>query len=145
MAVYFERYPGDAYVDILGHDNYGDFNKIETPNKGVKTLEDLTDEAQKRGKVAALTETGLEKIVNLTWYTANLLNQLKSSPKARRIAYLMVWRNAHPGHFYAPYPDHASVPDFMQFYNDPLTTFENDQPRLYSLPTPTPRASIQVK
>jgi mannan endo-1,4-beta-mannosidase len=134
MAAYFERYPGDAYVDILGHDNYGDFNKIVTPNKGVTTLEELVDEAQKRHKVAALTETGLEKLTNPTWFTANLLAQIKSSPKASRIAYVMVWRNAHEGHFYAPYPGHTSVPDFLQFYNDPLTTFESDHPRLYSVP-----------
>jgi mannan endo-1,4-beta-mannosidase len=134
MAAYFERYPGDAYVDVLGHDNYWDFNVISTPNKGITTLENLVDEAHRRGKVAALTETGLEKLVNPTWFTNNLLNQLKASPKACQIAYLMVWRNAHEGHFYAPYPGHASVPDFLRFYQDPLTTFEGDHPQLYSVP-----------
>ncbi|GAB3241348.1 glycosyl hydrolase [Hymenobacter seoulensis] len=135
-AAYFERYPGDAYVDVLGHDNYWDFNALTSPNPGVTTLETLVDEAQARGKVAALTETGLEKIENPNWYPENLLGQIKSSPKARQIAYLMVWRNAHEGHFYAPYPGHSSVPGFRQFYQDSLTTFESDKPRLYTVPKP---------
>ena len=149
MATYFERYPGDAYVDVLGHDNYWDFNVITTPNKGVATLDTLVDIARARGKVAALTEAGLEKISTPTWYTDHLLQQLKHSPKAHQIAYLMVWRNAHEGHFYAPYPGHASVPNFLRFYQDSLTTFENDRPRLYSVPGPgrkrknAPQASQQ--
>jgi len=45
----------------------------------------------------------------------------------------MVWRNAHTGHFYAPYPGHPSVPGFLSFYQDPLTVFESDKPRLYQV------------
>ncbi|MGY3091322.1 mannan endo-1,4-beta-mannosidase [Hymenobacter sp. UYAg731] len=133
---YFERYPGDAFVDVLGHDNYWDFNTIATPNRGVATLEMMVDEAHSRNKIAALTETGLEKLPNPNWYPENLLGQIKASPKARQISYLLVWRNAHEGHFYAPYPGHASVPGFLRFYQDSLTTFENDQPRLYTVPKP---------
>jgi mannan endo-1,4-beta-mannosidase len=99
-------------------------------------LEALVDEAHTRGKIAALTETGLEKIPNLNWYPDNLLGQIKSSPRARHIAYLTVWRNAHEGHFYAPYPGHSSVPGFLRFYQASLTTFENDHPQLYSFPKP---------
>ncbi|HEX8327693.1 MAG TPA: glycosyl hydrolase [Hymenobacter sp.] len=135
-AEYFERYPGNDFVDVLGHDNYGDFNNVATPNKGVATLEMLVDEAQRRNKIAALTETGLEKIPNPNYFPENLLEQIKASPKARQISYLMVWRNAHEGHFYAPYPGHASVLGFLRFYQDSLTTFENDRPRLYTVPKP---------
>lgn len=134
MAAYFERYPGDDYVDVLGFDDYGDFDTVRSPNPGIITLENLVVEAENRGKAAALTEAGLEKITVSDWYTRNLLGQLKSSPQARRIAYMMVWRNAHTGHFHAPYPGHPSVPDFLKFYADSLTTFESDQPRLYSVP-----------
>ncbi|HEX8507241.1 MAG TPA: glycosyl hydrolase [Hymenobacter sp.] len=153
-ATYFERYPGDKFVDVLGHDNYGDFNVTTTPNKGVNTLEMLVTEAQNRKKIAALTETGLEKIPNPDWYPENLLGQIKRSPLASQIAYLMVWRNAHEGHFYAPYPGHASVPGFLRFYQDSLTAFENDRPRLYTAPkrsqgrktavSPEPRQSVGV-
>ncbi len=134
MAAYFERYPGDAYVDVLGFDDYGDFNTITAPNKGVVTLEAIVGEAQKRGKIPALTEAGLEKVTVPDWFDDNLLGQLRASPQASQIAYVMVWRNAHLGHFYAPYPGHASVPGFLKFYADPLTVFENDHPRLYTLP-----------
>lgn len=134
MAEYFERYPGDEYVDVLGFDDYSDFDKLTTPNKGVTTLAAIVGEARKRGKIAALTEAGLEKITAPAWFNDNLLGQLKADPQARQIAYLMVWRNAHPGHFYAPYPGHASVPGFLKFQADSLTVFEQDQPRLYTVP-----------
>lgn len=48
----------------------------------------------------------------------------------------MMWRNARPDHCYAPYPGHPSVPDFLKFCADPLTVFENDKPRLYTVPRP---------
>ena len=134
LAAYFERYPGNAYVDVLGFDDYGDFDKITTPNKGVTTLAAIVAEARKRRKIPALTEAGLEKITAPNWYNDNLLGQLKSDPQARRIAYVMVWRNAHLGHFYAPYPGHSSVPGFLKFYADALTVFENDHPQLYTVP-----------
>ena len=133
MAAYFERYPGDAYADVLGFDDYGDFDKVTTPNQGVATLAAIVGEADKRRKIPALTEAGLEKITVPDWYDTNLLGQMKADPQARRIAYLLVWRNAHPGHFYAPYPGHASVPGFLRFYQDPLTIFENDKPQLYQV------------
>lgn len=134
MAEYFERYPGDAYVDVLGFDDYGDFNAVAAPNKGVATLAAIVGEAHKRRKTPALTEAGLEKLTVPNWFDENLLGQIKADPQARQIAYLMVWRNAHNGHFYAPYPGHASVPGFLRFYQDPLTVFEADHPRLYTVP-----------
>ncbi len=63
MREYFERHPGDAFVDVLGFDDYGDFNTIPAgPNRGVATLDSIVVEARRRGKVAALTEAGLEKL-----------------------------------------------------------------------------------
>ncbi len=134
MKEYFERYPGDAYVDVLGFDDYGDFNAVATPNKGVTTLEAIVGAARQRGKIAALTEAGLEKVTAPNWFDENLLGQIKASSQARQIAYVMVWRNAYTGHFYAPYPGHVSIPGFLKFYADPLTVFENDHPRLYTAP-----------
>ena len=138
LAAYLERYPGDAFVDVLGFDDYGDFDKITTPNKGVTLLASIVGEARRRGKIPALTEAGLEKITAPNWYADNLLGQLKADPQAWRIAYIMVWRNAHLGHFYAPYPGHNSVPGFLKFQADSLTLFENDHPRLYAAPARRP-------
>lgn len=134
-AVYLERYPGDEWVDMLGIDNYGDWGRdgkydVEA---GVKKLKIVSDYAIKANKLAAFTETGLESIPNNTWWTETLLNALKSNKL--QLAYVLVWRNdvTSPTHFYAPFPGHTSVPDFLNFYNDPYTLFEKDLPDLYSI------------
>jgi mannan endo-1,4-beta-mannosidase len=134
---YLERYPGDKYVDVLGYDDYWEFKDIKdtaSMNLGVKALAQIVTYAISKSKVAALTETGLEKIPESRWFTT-LLEKIKADPMASKISYLMVWRNAHTGHFYAPYPGHSSVPDFINFYNDPQTLFLNDiQGRFYQMP-----------
>lgn len=125
---YMERYPGDEYVDVLGYDDYWEFKDIKdtaSMKLGVSALAQIVKYAQSRNKVAALTETGLEKIPENLWFST-LLQQIKADPMASRISYMMVWRNAHTGHFYAPYPGHSSVPDFLNFFNDPHTLFLND-------------------
>lgn len=50
-----------------------------------------------------------------------------------RLAYVLVWRNdsRSPTHYYAPHPGHTSVPDFMKFYEDSYTLFENDLKNVY--------------
>jgi mannan endo-1,4-beta-mannosidase len=51
------------------------------------------------------------------------------------MAYVLVWRNdsRSPTHYYAPFPGHPSVPDFIKFYNDPYTLFEKDLKNIYKL------------
>ena len=66
-------------------------------------------------------------------YTSVLWNNLRADSITKKIAYLLVWRNAHLGHFYAPYPGHSSVPDFIKFYNDPNSLFEKDLPDMYKV------------
>ena len=87
--------------------------------------------AKKSGKLAAFTETGLESIVNPEWWTGSLLKVMKSGNM--NISYVLVWRNDRqsPTHYYAPFPGHPSVPDFMKFYNHPATLFEKDLPPMY--------------
>ncbi|MES2732247.1 MAG: glycosyl hydrolase [Bacteroidota bacterium] len=134
-ADYLERYPGDAWVDMVGVDNYADFGRgghydLEA---GIQKLKIVSDYAQKAGKLAAFTETGLESIPDTTWWNNTLLKALKA--KAMKFTYVMVWRNDtnSPTHYYAPYPGHTSVPDFMKFYQDPYTLFEADLPKLYQM------------
>jgi mannan endo-1,4-beta-mannosidase len=125
---YLERYPGDDYVDILGYDDYWEFKDIKdtvSMRLGIKALGQISNYALSKNKVAALTETGLERIPENLWFST-LLTMIKADPMASKISYLMVWRNAHTGHFYAPYPGHSSVPDFLRFYNDPQTLFLDD-------------------
>jgi mannan endo-1,4-beta-mannosidase len=49
------------------------------------------------------------------------------------LAYVLVWRNDRnsPTHYYAPFPGQVSVPDFVKFYRDPYTLFENDLKNIY--------------
>lgn len=130
---YLERYPGDEWVDMVGVDNYGDFGRDGKYNleAGIKKLKIVSEYADKSGKLAAFTETGLESIPNPTWWTETLLKAVKT--KGLKLSYVLVWRNdVHsPTHFYAPYPGHSSVPDFIRFYNDPFTLFEKDLKKIY--------------
>ena len=130
---FLERYPGDKWVDMLGMDNYGDWGRdgFYDIAAGVKKLQIVSGYAIKANKLAAFTETGLESIPKANWWTDILLKSLKDAKL--RLAYVLVWRNdvSSPTHYYAPFPGHLSVPDFIKFYKDPYTLFEKDLPALY--------------
>jgi len=132
---YLERYPGDEWVDMLGIDNYGDWGRDGKYDvaAGIKKLQIVCNYAQQSMKVAAFTETGLESIPNTTWWAETLLRSIKDAKLP--LAYVLVWRNdaTSPTHFYAPFPGHSSVPDFLNFYNDPYTLFEKDLPDMYRI------------
>lgn len=133
---YLYGYPGDAYVDIIGLDNYMDvgatWNK-RTPEEQAKgfvasiTMVDAL--ARAKHKVAALTETGLEGVTRPDWFTQVILEPLVKAKV--HIAYVLVWRNANTQHHYAPYLGHPSAPDFIRFYQSGHTFFENDLQNLY--------------
>lgn len=129
---YTERYPGNDWVDMVGMDNYRDFGR-DTYNiaKAIDQLKIVSAFAEKNNKLAAFTETGLESIPNNTWWTQVLLKAIKQ-PELK-LSYVLVWRNdiRSPTHYYAPFPGHSSVPDFLNFYRDPYTLFEDDLPKLY--------------
>jgi len=130
---YLERYPGDDYVDMLGMDDYADFGRDGKYDlkAGVKKLKIISDLAISKNKLAAFTETGLESIPTPNWWTEILLKSLKS--ENLQLAYVLVWRNdvKSPTHFYAPFPKQISAPDFVKFYDDPYTLFENDLKNIY--------------
>lgn len=132
-ADFLERYPGNDWVDLVGMDNYADFGRNGRYNleAGIRKLKIVSDYADKAGKLAAFTETGLESIPDTTWWTNTLLKALKA--EKMKLAYVLVWRNdsRSPTHFYAPYPGQSSVPDFLKFYHDPYTQFEADLPAMY--------------
>ncbi|HEX8356457.1 MAG TPA: glycosyl hydrolase, partial [Segetibacter sp.] len=132
-AQYLERYPGDEWVDMVGVDNYGDMGRDGKYNvdAAILKLKIVNDYAVKAGKLAAFTETGLETIPNVTWWTNTLLKVMKAHKM--NLSYVLVWRNDSRSatHFYAPFPGQVSVPDFMKFYDDPYTLFENDLKDIY--------------
>lgn len=134
--ILMERYPGDELVDIIGYDQYcsaaeGDTAALSAYASQLDIcLGYICDAARQHGKVAALTETGYESIKSADWWTRTLMPVLDRHP----VCYALVWRNAHdkPGHFYAPYPGHASANDFVSFYNHPNTLFLKDVKGLYT-------------
>lgn len=132
-AEFLERYPGDEWVDMVGMDNYGDMGRDNSYNVEAATrkLTIVSDYAKKTGKLAAFTETGLESIPNPNWWNDVLLKVMKSNKM--ELSYVLVWRNdsKSPTHYYAPFPGHTSVPDFLKFYQDPYTLFEKDLKSIY--------------
>ncbi len=128
---YFARYPGDEYVDILGYDYWRYSLEPDYITFLGEALEMLGNEAQKRGKIAALTEVGFETLPIDDWWTNYLLKGLEFSPWSEKMAWVLVWRNARESHFYAPFPGQQSVPDFIDFYKNPKTIFEGDLPNMY--------------
>lgn len=131
-AEYLDRYPGDAFVDLVGVDDYGDMGRDGYHlDAATKKLTIVSDYALKHGKLAAFTETGLESLPNPNWWNDVLLRVMRSGNL--QLCYVLVWRNdqTSPTHYYAPFPGHSSVPDFIRFYNDPYTLFEKDLPKMY--------------
>jgi len=120
---YLKKYPGDEYVDILGIDlydlpQYGIVYKDVAP-KNIALLKEI---ATQKNKVYAFTETGYNGIPDSVWWTESLLPAIDSSGAA----WMLVWRNSHTAHYYAPYPGQKSEADFKKFYELPQTLFARD-------------------
>ncbi len=117
---YLSRYPGDESVDILGTDIYEYVGQdgleaageryVTQVRQMLSTLEAISKE---RGKLMCLSETGLEGLVDPTWWTDRLYPAIKGFP----ITYVLTWRNAHdkPGHFYGPWKGFENEDDFKTF------------------------------
>jgi mannan endo-1,4-beta-mannosidase len=112
---YLAKYPGDDWVDLMGLDCYAASVSDCVPMLGI-----VVDEATKRKKISALTETGVEGVPNPKYWTENFLDPIRLDAKAKQIAYAMVWRNENVTHHYAPFPGHSSVPDFLQMFGNPF-------------------------
>ncbi|WP_420153963.1 glycoside hydrolase family 26 protein [Siphonobacter sp.] len=111
---YLERYPGDAYIDIVGFDIYHRPQPGQPDHFVANTrqmVEILKEVGQEKKKVYAITETGLEKLPQPNWWTQVLAPIIKNAG----LSYVLVWRNGNPGHFYAPYAGQATAEDFKKF------------------------------
>lgn len=128
---YLECYPGDDFVDVIGHDNYQDVGLAGNPENFLRSLRDVVEIADQRGKISALTETGEEGIKNPRWWTEQLLDPIGNDPVASRISWVMVWRNEDERHHYAPYPGHPSVPDFLKFARNSRIQLLDQLPDIY--------------
>jgi len=137
----WDYYPGDEWVDIIGIDDYFMMRTGEDREADIvgfsNKLREVVLEAEKRGKIPAFTETGIETIPDPLWFTDFLLRGIMSDEITKRIAYVLVWRNSNNAtdrqdHFYVPYPGHPAAADFQAFYAHPFTKFESDLPNMYS-------------
>jgi mannan endo-1,4-beta-mannosidase len=151
-ANYLERYPGDAWVDVLGFDTYGPAADNEAWFGNVVANAALVARmAEARNKVATISEIGIRApdieagLYDNQWYR-KLIAALKNDADARKIVSLLVWRNAPTGvpgpdgepvpHYWVPVnrqenSDNGTLEDFRAFYNDDYTLFNSDLRRVY--------------
>lgn len=150
---YVERYPGDDWVDVMGFDTYGFLDK--KIDAWFKTVVDnaamIVRMADARGKIPVISEIGIQAPdigagkIDDHWYR-KLMGGLKADKDARRIAFLLTWRNSpngdgngHP-HYWVPYKSdenlkNGTLEDFRAFYNDDLTAFNRDISNVYNIKT----------
>ena len=135
---YLQRYPGDNYIDVLGMDNYGDLamgasNGIATANNKMKMVSDL---AQQKTKIAALTETGwqvgLPGTPPITGFFANNIYKVMTDNDVK-LAFVMFWNN-NSTNYYVPPAGQPNTQDFIDFANKPESVMEHNMPDMYTIP-----------
>lgn len=128
------RWPGDDYVDFIGMDSYHGTNTSAFSSN----LRNLSQLSREKMKPCGVTETGIEGIRNDNgepydnYWTQEILPAIND----REISMIIMWRNEYDPegigyHYYAPFPGHSSVPDFMEFYESSETLFSSDLPEMY--------------
>lgn len=155
-ANYLVRYPGDAWVDVLGFDTYGPAENNEAWFANVVANAALVVRmAEARGKIPVISEIGIRapdieagKYDN-QWYR-KLIAGLKADKNARNISFFLTWRNAPHGvagpngknvpHYWVPTNreeniNNGTLEDFREFYNDEITAFNRDISGVYNIPT----------
>lgn len=102
--------------------------------KDAKLISKLADD---KGKIAAFTEFGYSGVKptgtkDLKFFT-KLIAALQSDPDAKRMAYMQTWANFNTDSIFVPYRnapnglgDHELLPDFVDYYNDPYTSFSHE-------------------
>tara|TARA_R110001606_G_scaffold86453_2_gene195520 strand:+ start:15038 stop:16273 length:1236 start_codon:yes stop_codon:yes gene_type:complete len=136
-AQYLSRYPGDSYVDILGMDNYGDFNNqgLFGVNNANAKLQILTTLAEEKVKIAGFTETGYRVTSSNApienFFSTNMYNAITENNN--QIAFMMFWNNDSNG-YYTPAPGLPDTGDFIEFANKPKSLLQDNLPNIYKLP-----------
>ncbi len=142
---YAQRYPGDAYVDLVGFDMYDNKPADDGVFMGQlkKQLQLVEKFAKQHNKLVAVTETGAANENDLAllptgngnkdWY-----NQVLDIVSESEASYFLVWADwGKDGAFYVPYVDavnedgslhgHEMLDHFISFYNDNRTIFAANQ------------------
>lgn len=157
---YAARYPGDAYVDMIGYDLYHSkptqeneaayLANIKAQNTILRTF------AAEHHKLYAITETGVANDDGAAllrsgnevkdWYM-QLLNAVSEDKEAGGadggVSYFLVWANfGENSGYYTPFVTekkadgvlhgHEMLDDFIRFYNDGRSVFATDMNRGYA-------------
>ncbi|WP_255416700.1 glycoside hydrolase family 26 protein [Flavobacterium sp. 81] len=139
---YLSRYPGDKYVDVLGMDNYGDFdNQGQTgATKANAKLIMIGSLAASKVKIAALTETGYQVTATKSpvtdWFSNYLYGAISNTQgydSTISISYVMFWNNVKDGYF-VPNGSVSNATDFKTFATKPKSALLNTLPKMYELP-----------
>lgn len=125
-ADYLRTWPGDAYVDVVGVDDYTAV--LHSAAAVERQLQLLVEIARSHNKLAAVTETGQEGVADVTLHTGHLLNGLR---RVGGIAWVMSWRNQDAVHHFIPFPDHPAADDYRTFCSDPAMMLRSDLPEMY--------------
>ena len=128
---YMTFYPGDAWVDVMGFDDYHGLKAMEETPRTIFMLETLDSLSTAHRKLMTISETGVETIPDAEWFTGVVLPTLKTNSSTRKASWILFWRNGRPDHFYAPYPDHPSAPDFIEFMNDSMMWSLSELPDMF--------------
>ncbi|UUF14396.1 MULTISPECIES: glycoside hydrolase family 26 protein [Flavobacterium] len=134
---YLSRYPGDKYVDILGMDNYGDFNNqgATGSSKANAKLKMISDIAKTKVKIAALTETGYRVTSSIppvtNWFSTYLYDALTANDI--QVSYVMFWNNNSDG-YYVPNGSVSNAADFKTFSTKTKSALLNSLPKMYEMP-----------
>jgi ATP-binding cassette subfamily B protein len=124
-----EYYPGDACVDVVGLDAFGD-TSAGYEKKLLEHLRQLVSIAERKGKIPALTsigfkrsdqECGLGYCETPRWLTEHVIGPINSDPVARRISYAVFWRNDayNLANFHLPHPGSAGQGDLIAAASNP--------------------------
>ncbi|TPG42170.1 glycosyl hydrolase [Flavobacterium pectinovorum] len=141
-ADYLSRYPGDKYVDVLGMDNYGDFdNQGQTgATKANAKLIMIGSLAANKVKISALTETGYQvsatKPPVTDWFSTYLygaISNVQGYDSTISISYVMFWNNSKDAYF-VPNGSVSNATDFKTFATKPKSALLNSLPKMYELP-----------
>lgn len=135
---YLSRYPGDAYVDVLGMDNYWDLRSgtgqggSDLANVKLKVVSDL---AKEKVKIAAMTETGYQVTPTsppISGWFSNFVYKALTANNIE-IAFVMFWGNGGDS-YYVPAPTSPNAADFIEFTNKPKALLQNELPNMYVIP-----------
>lgn len=142
---YLSRFPGDAYVDVLGFDFYDDYADADTYT-GDTYFEALANScdvvanlAKTKNKIPAIAETGIRitgagkdslmvtgnPTKGKDWY-----NQLVNTAVEHNIPYFLLWANFSSENFFIPYKFNDTmgqemINEFISAYNNDRSIFGN--------------------